>query len=356
MHDHAGVNSVILPHQTVVNPVALRNALITHKVTHCTAVPTVLQALLIHVQSQDHIATNPAQDTAPSAPTQAAAKLHAPSYTAEDSAAAFKTHSSNAGGSPAQKACLRLKVLVSSGEQLPLQLARSLQQVLPTDCKLLNLYGCTEVAADCTRYDMTHMADASAHMDLKPVHMAADPAHRHPSPAHTADDSAPMHTSPAHMAANTTQVASSHVGPHGHKLDPDTTHDLINSSAMAATDHHSSSSICHQPADVEHLRAVLHSSQTRGLSIKDESMSPQAQRNSTAVLLQPSTKQAGLDDDARTHVQSHVEGHVQDHVPVGWPITGFAVLVLQSSSPAALSPQGHQGVGTVSQFLTEHSV
>ena len=356
MHDHAGVNTVILPHQTVVNPAALRNALITHKVTHFTAVPTVLQALLIHVQSQDRIAANPAQDTAPSAPTETAAKLHAPSYTAEDSAAAFKTNSSNAGGSPAQKACLRLKVLVSSGEQLPLQLARALQRVLPPDCKLLNLYGCTEVAADCTCYDMTHMADASAHMDLKPAHMAADPAHRHPTPAHMADDSAPMHTSLAHMAANTTQVVSSHVGPHGHKVDPNTTHDLFNSSAMAATDHHSSSSICHQPADVEHLPAVPHSSQTCELSIKDESMSPQAQHSSTAVLLLSSTKQAGLGDDAQTHVQSHVEGHVQDHVPVGWPITGFAVLVLQSSSAAAISTQGHQGPGMVSQFLTEHSV
>lgn len=46
-----------------------------------------------------------------------------------------------------------LRLAVSSGEPLPGPLLRRMQAALPADCRLLNLYGSTEVAADCTWLD-----------------------------------------------------------------------------------------------------------------------------------------------------------------------------------------------------------
>jgi non-ribosomal peptide synthetase component F len=50
---------------------------------------------------------------------------------------------------------LRLRVAVSSGEPLPAGLLEQLQQLLPLGCHIWNLYGSTEVAADCTAFDCT---------------------------------------------------------------------------------------------------------------------------------------------------------------------------------------------------------
>lgn len=63
-------------------------------------------------------------------------------------AAAARQHSS-------VDAALHLRVAVSSGEVLVPALLAELQQVLPAGCRILNLYGSTEVAADCTAYDCT---------------------------------------------------------------------------------------------------------------------------------------------------------------------------------------------------------
>ena len=41
-------------------------------------------------------------------------------------------------------------MLVSSGEPLPEQLFRQLQEVLPAPLYILNIYGCTETSADAT--------------------------------------------------------------------------------------------------------------------------------------------------------------------------------------------------------------
>ena len=50
---------------------------------------------------------------------------------------------------------LRVRLAVSSGEVLVSALLAELQQVLPRGCHILNLYGSTEVAADCTAFDCT---------------------------------------------------------------------------------------------------------------------------------------------------------------------------------------------------------
>ena len=57
----------------------------------------------------------------------------------------------SSGGIPA----LQLRVAVSSGEPLPLLLLGQLQQLLPQGCRIWNLYGSTEVAADCTAFACT---------------------------------------------------------------------------------------------------------------------------------------------------------------------------------------------------------
>lgn len=50
---------------------------------------------------------------------------------------------------------LRLRLAVSSGEPLPAGLLAQLRQLLPPGCRILNLFGSTEVAADCTAFDCT---------------------------------------------------------------------------------------------------------------------------------------------------------------------------------------------------------
>ena len=49
-----------------------------------------------------------------------------------------------------------MKVVISSGEPLNRGLANQLQQQLPPGCKLLNVYGSTEVAADATCFEVTN--------------------------------------------------------------------------------------------------------------------------------------------------------------------------------------------------------
>lgn len=56
---------------------------------------------------------------------------------------------------PAAAPQLHLRLAVSSGEPLPPALLAELREVLPAGCRILNLYGSTEVAADCTAFDAT---------------------------------------------------------------------------------------------------------------------------------------------------------------------------------------------------------
>ena len=59
------------------------------------------------------------------------------------------------GGGTGSAPPLCLRLAVSSGEVLPPELLAELQQLLPAGCRILNLYGSTEVAADCTAFDAT---------------------------------------------------------------------------------------------------------------------------------------------------------------------------------------------------------
>lgn len=55
-----------------------------------------------------------------------------------------------------------LRLLVSSGEPLPLRLLRGLQASLPQHATVLNLYGSTETAADCTCCNATDWLQVNA--------------------------------------------------------------------------------------------------------------------------------------------------------------------------------------------------
>jgi len=57
---------------------------------------------------------------------------------------------------------LALEQLVSSGELLPAELALTLLAAVPPSCRLLNLYGSTEVAADCSCQDVREWAAQTA--------------------------------------------------------------------------------------------------------------------------------------------------------------------------------------------------
>lgn len=134
---HAGAGCVILPDHVVKNPASLAQALATHRVTHLTAVPTLLQALIPHLtqSAPSPKATQPHNNL--DSPTHSL-----PTYAHVESADRHSTEK--------EVPKLSLRVVVSSGEPLTLALANALLQLLPKGCQLLNLYGSTEVAADCT--------------------------------------------------------------------------------------------------------------------------------------------------------------------------------------------------------------
>ncbi len=107
----SGGTAVILavPFSISVNPYSLVESLVKYNVTHMTAVPTVWQQI-----------------------------VNACSSNRRDSS--------------------KLRQVVSSGEQLPWQLLFDLREkLLPRECRILNLYGTTEVAADATVLDCSSL-------------------------------------------------------------------------------------------------------------------------------------------------------------------------------------------------------
>lgn len=62
---------------------------------------------------------------------------------------------------------LALRLVVSSGEALPLRLLRRLRAVLPPGAAVLNLYGSTEVAGDCTCFDARGRQPAGSGSELE---------------------------------------------------------------------------------------------------------------------------------------------------------------------------------------------
>ncbi|KAK9825637.1 hypothetical protein WJX81_002282 [Elliptochloris bilobata] len=92
--------AAVLPAGAAADAGALVDALEAARVTRLVAVPTLLSALVQHLEQ---------------------------------------------GASPD----LALRVVVSSGEPLPTRLLRRLRAVLPREARILNLYGSTEIAGDC---------------------------------------------------------------------------------------------------------------------------------------------------------------------------------------------------------------
>ena len=158
----AGVDAVILSDQMVRNPPELLQALISHRITHLTAVPTLLRGLLPYLQSAAHQTLHEASATkAVEGVPQGSVP---PAYQASANLTNVYSHNDevNHAGNSADRSSevtvgrrLHLKILISSGEPLPIALAQGLQSCLPDTCRLLNLYGSTEVAADCTWLEVT---------------------------------------------------------------------------------------------------------------------------------------------------------------------------------------------------------
>lgn len=103
---HSGLGDI--PSHSPTHVLQLLHTLADHSITHLAAVPTLWRALVAALQQDSSTAS-----------------------------------------------LLRLRLAVSSGEPLPPSLLADMQQLLPPGCRILNLYGSTEVAADCTAFDCT---------------------------------------------------------------------------------------------------------------------------------------------------------------------------------------------------------
>ena len=79
-------------------------------------------------------------------------------------------------GASAPRAPLALRLVVSSGEALPPRLLRRLRAVLPPAATVLNLYGCTEVAGDCTCCDASSWQPAGSWLQLERAGATGDAA------------------------------------------------------------------------------------------------------------------------------------------------------------------------------------
>ncbi len=171
----AGIDSVILPDETVKNPASLMQALIKHSITHLTAVPTLLQALVPYLQACPPAPSDQATaiTTSPDMFEVSAGKHHMVldrdfgtdsmhTRTGSNSARGQTGTGVSLSGAVTAENKQALRVLISSGEPLSVALAQGLRQCLPDSCSLLNLYGCTELAADCTCLDISAVLSNSS--------------------------------------------------------------------------------------------------------------------------------------------------------------------------------------------------
>jgi amino acid adenylation domain-containing protein len=115
----AGVPSVIIPQEALLDPEQLLNLLAAHRVTRIVLVPSLLRTLL--------------------------------------------DHAPNLG-----ERVPELKLWTSSGEVLPLELARRFRAAHPR-ARLLNLYGSSEVAADVTCYEVENLEGVASVPIGKPI-------------------------------------------------------------------------------------------------------------------------------------------------------------------------------------------
>ncbi|GAX74011.1 hypothetical protein CEUSTIGMA_g1461.t1 [Chlamydomonas eustigma] len=108
-------SSVILPSSITLSPLVMIETCQWHCITHLVLVPSLAQ-LVVH--------------------------------------ALVDQMRCNQGGHLHSHPLGSLKILALSGEPLTWKLAAALRRTLPTTCRLLNLYGSTEVAADCTYFEV----------------------------------------------------------------------------------------------------------------------------------------------------------------------------------------------------------
>ncbi len=173
--DIAGVDGTILPDETVKNPALLAQALIKHSITHLTAVPTLLQALVPYLQAcppalphqaaaaatfPDMLEVNPSKHHVALDRDRGTDSMHTQTDSNSPHGETGTDVSLSTGVTAENK--LALSVLISSGEPLTVALAQALRQCLPDSCSLLNMYGCTELAADCTCLDIPPVLSKSS--------------------------------------------------------------------------------------------------------------------------------------------------------------------------------------------------
>ncbi|PNH12792.1 putative acyl-activating enzyme 19 [Tetrabaena socialis] len=84
-----------------------------------------------------------------------------------------------------------LLLIVSSGEPLPTYVASELLEALPESAHALNLYGCTEVTADCTWYEVKRPSTAAAVAGWVPAGWPIGDTQILIAPPHAAADAAP---------------------------------------------------------------------------------------------------------------------------------------------------------------------
>src|SRR5262249_7311276 len=115
-----GIPSTIIPEQTVRNPQLLVRTLAVNQITRIVLVPSLLKAILdVDPDLQDHLP--------------------------------------------------ELKLWTSSGEPLSRELAERFHHCLP-NCKLLNLYGSSEVSADATCYETRKMESSGSISIGRPIY------------------------------------------------------------------------------------------------------------------------------------------------------------------------------------------
>lgn len=200
-----GAGCVILPDHVVKNPAALVQALATHRVTHLTLAPTLLQSLVPYLTPAAHasrgcskaqpcpgrnspgepspsrLAGRSCHDVTSLKPTErqsldsyeAFPTQHRPvvgdALSGEANRVTFDDASLRWHRAVASNTKLSLRVVVSSGEPLTVALAQTLPPLLPPGCRLLNLYGSTEVSADCTCFDISTDSTKGHDVSLGPA-------------------------------------------------------------------------------------------------------------------------------------------------------------------------------------------
>ena len=373
----AGAGCVIIPDHIVKNPASLVQALATHRVTHLAAVPTLLHALIPYLNPAPHSCrgklcheVNSPEEVSPSTyswpsshtvspiePSDRQSAAAVDTFSERQSAVADDTFTQKCHAVAFEKSSerhrsvvgntkLRLRVVVSSGEPLTLALAQAVTPLLPPGCRLLNLYGSAEVAADCTCFDIS-MHSRNGH----DVPLAPD-ARLHASmlPAASPDSDSKAAASPPGSSFHAIYLkklcpASPDAGVKAFTAAPTATQHAQH--AAHTGQQLSASDILPDPA--------LPAAQASVPSSAAASISTVRQGTATA-LEQPGVRtQAGPLSNSPSPFRAPLSDNPQ--VAVGWPLDGFAVCILAMTTalpeetPSGKLP-GKQALHSSSSFTS----